>query len=333
MAHDPTQLFSYHPQRKPGVRVTTPASSANLGPGFDVLALALDLRNTYEVWEIGTELRVEVTGEGAAAIPTDETNLFVYAMQSYFSLAGYQPGGMLLRQNNRIPLARGLGSSAATIVAALLAARYVSGYQMDDDRLLDLAASLEGHADNVAAAMGGGFQLAVLETNGRHTVRKLAWPRKLGCALFVPELLVTTESAREVLPETYGREDVVHNMSRLALFLSALTDGRSRTCGWPPRTGCTSPTGRSWCPGSTGSSPAPPPRVPWAPSSAAPAPRCSPSSTRRSRAVAGTIAAAMGRAAADVGLEGKQMTLDRSRSRAPSFKSLPEDPSGVALSR
>lgn len=210
---------------KPGVRVTAPASSANLGAGFDVLAVALDIDNTYDVWEIPTELRIEIEGEGEGIIPRDHQNLFLSTMTSYFALAGYQPPGLHIRAQNGIPMGRGLGSSAATIVAGLLAARALSGYEMDDDRLLDLASSLEGHPDNVAAALAGGLVLVLPQEGERRVARRLRWPGHVGCALFIPELLVSTESAREVLPEAYPRADVVHNLSRVALLVAALQNG------------------------------------------------------------------------------------------------------------
>jgi homoserine kinase len=210
---------------KPGVRVTVPASSGNLGPGFDVLGLALDVINTYDVWEIPTELRIDIEGEGEGIIARDHDNLFYSALTSFFALAGYEPSGLRIHEQNRIPLGRGMGSSAATIVGGLLAARALTGHAMDDDRLLDLAGSLEGHPDNVAAALGGGFVLVVPEEGERRSVRRLPWPQHIGCALFIPELLVSTDSAREVLPETYPREDVVHNLSRVALFIAAVQEG------------------------------------------------------------------------------------------------------------
>ncbi|MFN2465355.1 MAG: homoserine kinase [Candidatus Dormibacteria bacterium] len=216
----------YTPDRKPGVRVTVPASSANLGPGFDVLALTLDLVNVFDVWEQAEGVQVEVIGEGNGILPTDQSNLFYMTMNTFFTMAGHHPPGLLIRLQNSIPLARGLGSSASVIVGALLAARYLSGYAMDDDRLLDMAASLEGHADNVAAAHRGGCVMALPQDGGRHTVRKIIWPSRLGCALFIPELLVSTQSAREVLPESYGPVEVVFNLSRLALFISALQEDR-----------------------------------------------------------------------------------------------------------
>jgi len=330
--NDPTQLFGYHPERKPGVRVTAPASSANLGPGFDVLALALDLRNTYDVWETPEGIQVEVAGEGAGTIPTNGDNLFVFAMQSYFSLAGYTSRGLLLRQENRIPLARGLGSSAATIVAALLAARFISGHQMDDDRLLDLAASLEGHADNVAASLRGGFQLAVLESNGRHTVRRLPWPRQLGCALFVPELLVSTESAREVLPATYAREVVVHNLSRLALFLSALTEGRVEDLRIATEDKLHQPYRAELVPGLDRIIAAATAVGAYGAFLSGAGPTVLALYNRDIKGSGGKIAAAMAKAAAEFGLEGKQLTLDVSL-QGGEFRGLPEDPSGVRFAR
>jgi homoserine kinase len=212
---------------KPGVRVTVPASSANLGPGFDVLALALNVVNTYEVWEIPTELRIEVEGEGEGVIPRDHDNLFCSTMTSYFALAGHQPSGLHIREHNRIPLGRGMGSSAATIVGALLAARAISGYDMAPDRLLNLAGELEGHPDNVAAALGGGFVLVMPGVDERYSVRRLPWPMHVGTVLFIPELLVSTDSAREVLPPSFNRADVVYNLSRVALFISAVQEGRA----------------------------------------------------------------------------------------------------------
>ncbi len=212
--------------RPAGVRVSVPATSANLGPGFDVLGLALDLMNVFEVFELGTEVDIEVDGEGDGTVPTDRDNLLYVTLQAYFAATGYEPAGLRIREHNRIPLARGLGSSAATIVGALLAARAISSGAMDDDRLLDMAVSLEGHPDNVAAALRGGFVMVADEGGGRYLSRDLDWSDRLGAALFIPDLLVATESARQVLPEVYSRADAVHNLGRLALLLAAIGDAR-----------------------------------------------------------------------------------------------------------
>ena len=313
---------------KRGVRVSVPASSANLGPGFDVLGLALDLVNTFDVWETEGELRIEVSGEGSGSVPTDSGNLFFLTMQKFFSLAGYGPKALLIREQNRIPLARGLGSSAATIVGALLAARFLSGDQMDDERLVDMAASLEGHADNTTAAFYGGLQLAVPDEGGHQTVRRLAWPPRLAASLFVPDLLVSTQSAREVLPENYSRTDVVHNLGRLGLLLSALQENRLEDLSLATEDSVHQPYRAALVPGlgdilaaageagATGAflSGAGPTVV-----------------ALHDREVQGRgeeIARAMKRAAARFGLEGRSMVLDI-RTEGAQFAPLPQDPARV----
>ncbi len=214
------------PTRPAGVRVSAPATSANLGPGFDVLGLALDLVDVFEVWETGTDVSIEIDGEGADSVPRDRDNLFYVTLQKYFAEAGHQSHGLLIREHNQIPLARGLGSSAATIVAALLAARAISGHAMDSTGLLDLAVSLEGHPDNVAAALHGGLVMVADAGEGRYLSRSLEWSERLGAALFIPDLQLATQSARQVLPDQYSRADVVHNLGRLALLVAAIKDAR-----------------------------------------------------------------------------------------------------------
>jgi homoserine kinase len=317
-------------RRKPGVRVVVPASSANLGPGFDVLGLALELVNTCDVWETGDDLSIEVTGEGAGSVPTDQGNLFFLTMQTFFSLAGYEPSRLLIREQNRIPLARGLGSSAATIVGALLAARFLSGYQMEDERLIDMAASLEGHADNTAAAFYGGLQLAVSEQGGHHTVRRLAWPPRLGASLLVPELLVSTQSAREVLPDEYSRADVVRNLGRVALLVSALQEGHLEDLRLATEDTVHQPYRADLVPGfdeilttavEAGASGA-------FLSGAGPT-----LVALHDREVPGRgeeIAFAMRRAAASFGLEGRTMVLDI-RKKGAQYRPLPNDPTKVSL--
>ena len=328
-------LSAYNPNRKPGVRVEVPASSANLGPGFDVLALTLDLTNTFDVWETGEGLTVEVTGEGAGTLPTDHTNLFAMTLNTFFTMAGYEPAGLLIRLQNRIPLARGLGSSASVIVGALLAGRYLSGYAVDDDRLLDMAASLEGHGDNVAAAYRGGCVLSIPEDGGRHTVRKVIWPQRLGCALFVPELLVSTQSAREVLPTAYKPADVVYNLARLALFISAVQEQRIEDLRTAMEDRLHQPWRAELVPGldsiitsalMAGAAGA-------CLSGAGPTilalyDRDAPGGKSRGESIAG----AMKKTAATFGVEGRTMAVD-SRVRGADFRALQTDPDGTALVR
>jgi homoserine kinase len=326
---------AYNPNRKPGVRVVVPASSANLGPGFDVLALTLDLANTFDVWETGDGLTIEVIGEGEGTLPLTDDNLFAMTLNTFFTMAGYEAPGLLIRLHNKIPLARGLGSSASVIVGALLAGRYLSGYAMDDDRLLDMAASLEGHADNVAAAYRGGCVLVIPEDGGRHTVRKIIWPQRLGCALFVPDLLVSTESAREVLPPGYRTQEVVHNLARLALFISAVQEQRIEDLRMAMEDRLHQPWRAQLVPGLD--------RILGAAMLAGAAGAClsgagptclalfdrdAPGGKTRGEA----IAAAMKKAAAQFGIDGRTMAVD-SRVRGADVHPLQTDPSGTALVR
>ena len=156
------------------VRVTVPATSANLGPGFDSLGLALSLRDELEAEVVPTGLVVEVEGSGADGVPRDESHLVVRAMRAAFALMGEQPPGLRLSCRNRIPHARGLGSSSAAIVAGVVLARgLVAGGALlaSDDALLELAADLEGHPDNVAPAFLGGFVVSGREDEHWYAVR------------------------------------------------------------------------------------------------------------------------------------------------------------------
>jgi homoserine kinase len=156
------------------VGVTVPATSANLGPGFDSLGLALSLRDDLEAEVLPEGLVVEVEGAGAEGLPRDESHLVVRAMRAAFELMGEQPPGLRLSCRNVIPHARGLGSSSAAIVAGVVLARaLVAGGQLlaSDDALFDLAADLEGHPDNVAPAFYGGFVISGRENGRWYAVR------------------------------------------------------------------------------------------------------------------------------------------------------------------
>ncbi|HVG88375.1 MAG TPA: hypothetical protein VM823_05330 [Gaiellales bacterium] len=248
--------------------VTAPASSANLGPGFDCMAIALDLRNRVELRRQGdAQVVVESEGEGAGEAPGGPDNLFVRA----FEAAGADSRGLTVRMTNRIPFARGLGSSAATIAAGLVAGRAWAGAGEDD--LLSLATALEGHPDNVAAALNGGVTLA-WTTDGVPAAVGLGDPG-FELVAVVPSQQLSTAAARAALPASVPHADAVHTAARAALLVAALGWG-TVTC-WPRRwtTGCTSPTGRRWrrclarCASGCRRYPAR-----WAPRSRAPARRC-----------------------------------------------------------
>ncbi|HEX5919922.1 MAG TPA: homoserine kinase [Nocardioides sp.] len=207
------------------VRVSVPATSANLGPGFDAFGLALSLRDELEAEVVPEGLIVEVEGAGADDVPRDETHLVVRSMRAAFELMGEQPPGLRLSCHNVIPHARGLGSSSAAIVSGVVLARaLVAGGQLlaSDDALLDLAADLEGHPDNVAAAFHGGFVVSGREDGRWFAVRVGVDPRVTAVA-FVPPTGVETTVARGLLPATVPHADAAANSGRAALLVAALT--------------------------------------------------------------------------------------------------------------
>jgi homoserine kinase len=206
------------------VRVSVPATSANLGPGFDALGLALSLRDELEAEVTGTGVVVDVEGEGAEDVPRDESHLVVRAMRAAFDAMDAVPPGLRLRCRNVIPHSRGLGSSSAAIVAGVVLARaLVAGGQllMDDDALLRLAADLEGHPDNVAPALLGGFVICGQEAGEWYAVPAGVDPRVAAVA-FVPPTGVETKVARGLLPDRVTHADAAANAGRSALLVAAL---------------------------------------------------------------------------------------------------------------
>jgi homoserine kinase len=212
------------------VLVEVPATSANLGPGFDTLGLALDLADTVRAAVTDGGVRVEVTGEGAGQLPDDERHLIVRAARTTFDRLGGPPPGLALTCHNRIPHARGLGSSSAAIVAGVLAARalVVGGTAaLDDAAVLRLAAEFEGHPDNVAPCLYGGLTIAWTGPSasgpvGAHAVRLDVDPA-VRPVVFVPASRSLTEQARAVLPATVPHGDAAANAGRAALLVHALT--------------------------------------------------------------------------------------------------------------
>ncbi len=213
------------PEQITPLRVLAPATTANLGPGFDCLGMALDLWNELEVLPMSpggpAGPQVEVLGEGAGELASDGENLVHRAMAFLFNEAGRELPPLRLRCHNRIPLKRGLGSSAAAIAGGLVAANALCGQAFDGKALLEMAATIEGHPDNVAAAVLGGFQLVVSEERRLYTA-PIPIPADLHAVLFIPEFRMATSEARAVLPASYSREDAVFNMGRAALLVAGL---------------------------------------------------------------------------------------------------------------
>lgn len=208
------------------VQVSVPATSANLGPGFDSLGLALSLRDRLEAQVQPDGLLVEVEGAGAGVVPLDETHLVVRAMRAAFSAMGAPDTrpGLLLRCRNVIPHARGLGSSSAAIVAGVCLARaLVDGGSdlLDETAAFRLAAALEGHPDNVGPALLGGFVISGSQDGQFYAVRSPVAPG-LRAVVFVPPDPVSTEVARGLLPDAVPHADAAADAGRTALLVAAL---------------------------------------------------------------------------------------------------------------
>jgi homoserine kinase len=202
-----------------------PATSANLGPGFDALGLALALHNEV-IGEEADEVAVAVEGEGAARLDAGAKNVVARGVALGFEVAGRPFRGARLRCVNRIPLSRGLGSSAAAWVGGLLAANALLGEPIDRDGLLAAATRAEGHPDNVAAALLGGLTVSCAD-GPRVTAVSLPLPAGIDWVVLVPETESSTHEARAVLPDVVPRADAVFNVQRVSLLLAALGAGRA----------------------------------------------------------------------------------------------------------
>lgn len=211
------------------VQVQVPASSANLGPGFDCLGLALTMNDRYMAQvmdEPGVD--IDVTGEGAENIPTTEKNLVIKSMYKGFDFLGGRPRGIALRQLNVIPHGRGLGSSAAAIVGGLALARSLvlgGNERMSLEDMLNIANEMEGHPDNVSAAIYGSANLAWQESQHGHVVAQsinFEVDPRIGVLAFIPATELSTSKARKMLPESIPHTDAVKNSSNVAVLVHAL---------------------------------------------------------------------------------------------------------------
>jgi homoserine kinase len=207
------------------VRVRVPATSANLGPGFDALGLALALYNEVTLEEADA-VSVTVEGEGAGRLETGAANVVARGVARGFEAAGRPFRGGRLRCVNRVPLSRGLGSSAAAWVGGLLAANALLGGPLDRDALVTEAARAEGHPDNVAAAVLGGLTVSCADGD-RIVAVSLPVPREIAWVVLLPVTESSTQEARAVLPESLPRADAVFNVQRVSLLLAALAAGRA----------------------------------------------------------------------------------------------------------
>jgi homoserine kinase len=205
------------------VHVRVPATSANLGPGFDALGLALALYNEVTASEADT-VSVTIEGEGAGRLSTGAENVVARAVRHAYDAAGRPFKGVALTCVNRVPTARGLGSSAAAWVGGLVAGNALLGGPLSREALLALAARAEGHPDNVTAALLGGLTVSCALGEGRIAAISLPVPGAVRWVVLVPETTSATAEARAVLPPTYSRADAVFNVQRVSLLAAVRDD-------------------------------------------------------------------------------------------------------------
>lgn len=218
------------------VSVKVPASTANLGPGFDCLGMALPIYNTITIEETvlpGTGIEINMMSEEKEEvidemifddIPRDENNIVYKAVEMLYNSIGQEPSELKINIQSQIPITRGLGSSAAVIVGGLIAANKLLGSPADETALLSIATEVEGHPDNVAPAILGGFVLSSQESDGTILYHKLNWPDEWDITACIPDFELSTNIARSVLPETVPLSDAVYNAKHLAMLIEAVNN-------------------------------------------------------------------------------------------------------------
>ncbi|MEW9670871.1 homoserine kinase [Ammoniphilus sp. 3BR4] len=207
-----------------GVEVKVPASTANLGPGFDTIGMAFQLYTTVRM-QVADKPQVNLHGEELQGLPTDETNLVYQMAEMIFSKAQMEMPPLCIDMKSEIPLTRGLGSSAAAIIGGLAAANYIAGNPFTQEELFLMATELEGHPDNVGASLFGGIVIAVIEEDCVPYI-KVTPQADLKALVVIPDFMLSTEKARGVLPDTYSRKDAVHSLSHASLLAAALATGQ-----------------------------------------------------------------------------------------------------------
>jgi homoserine kinase len=205
------------------VRVQVPASTANLGPGFDCLGMALDIYAWIEM-EAAEATKIELIGEGLDGVPADKTNLIYEVAQMVFADAGVSIPELRIAMRSDIPLTRGLGSSASAIVGALAAANALIGGKLTEDRLFQIASRLEKHPDNVGASLFGGIVVAFWDGERAEYIRLEPHP-DMEVLVAIPAYQLSTAKARAVLPKTVPLSEAVYNLSHSSLLVAALATG------------------------------------------------------------------------------------------------------------
>lgn len=206
------------------IKIRVPASSANMGPGFDSLGVALGLYNYVSAEETNGGIEIDIKDESRKFLPQDETNLIYRSMYALFDKVGYKPKGIKIVLENNVPVTRGLGSSSASIVGGLVAANEISKADLSRDELLNIAAEIEGHADNVTPSIMGGFTVNSY-VGGNVNYVKVPLKNDLKFVTFVPDFFLQTSRARAVLPKMVSHKDAVYNAGHTALLTASIMNG------------------------------------------------------------------------------------------------------------
>lgn len=211
------------------VSVKVPATTANLGPGFDSLGLALPIYNIVTVEETimpGTGIEINIIDEtkeqNVLSIPTDENNIVYKAIELLYNSIGQTPSELKITIKTNIPIARGLGSSAAVIVGGLMAANELLGRPADEAALLSIATEIETHPDNITPAVVGGFVVSSLEEDGSVVYSKMNWPKDWNITVCIPDYELSTSIARSVLPAEVPMKDAIYNLKHTAMLVQAV---------------------------------------------------------------------------------------------------------------
>lgn len=211
------------------ISVKVPATTANLGPGFDCLGMALPIYNTVMVEETvlpgsGIEINIinNANDDELFSIPTDENNIVYKAIELLYNSIGQTPSELKITITTGIPLTKGLGSSASVIVGGLIAANELLGRPADEAALLSIAADIEGHPDNITPAIVGGFVISSLEEDGSITYRKIDWPSEWKITVCIPDYELATNISRSVIPHEVSIKDAIFNLKRSAMLIHAV---------------------------------------------------------------------------------------------------------------
>ncbi len=207
------------------IRVKVPATTANLGPGFDCMGMALGIFNTVEAEEREQDIEVGAVGRDLELIEYGGNNLIIRAIRRVCSEVGYPLKGLRLNCINNIPVARGLGSSAACTAAGLVIGNAISGGMLERDQLLQMGIDMEGHPDNIVPAVLGGMCVSCVDSGERPRYVKVKFPDDLKFAVLIPDFTLSTDSARKLLPRQVDYRDAVFNISRAAMLIASLVSG------------------------------------------------------------------------------------------------------------